>query len=389
MRLISRTLDQIPSPISASHALLQEYNGDLPLLDLSQGVPNYATAPAIADHIAKVACTTDGGRYTNRPGLTELRELVAKELSVEYAGAIKLDNVLITAGCNQAFCLAISALVEPGDEVILPVPYYFNHDMWLRLERISPIYLQTAPSFMPDPIAAEALITNKTRAIVLVTPGNPTGITISPSVVDAFAILAQKYDIVLIIDETYRVFRASPDAAHNLFRNRNWGNQVVSLHSFSKEFAIRGHRVGAVIAHPDLIVEMMKLFDCISICAPRLGQEAVIAGLSSAKAWRDQKVTEMRDKQEQFESIFVNSPGGYKLCSAGAFFGWVRYSDPHEHTNQVVRRLLLEEGILVLPGTIFMPGDDHYLRFSFANLSSDEINELGSRLKRYATNPKI
>lgn len=383
MRLIPRTLDLIPSPIGFAHDLVRQYQGNRRVFDLTQGTPGYATAPVIANHIAEVARDFDGGRYTPRPGLDRLRTLVADEISDAYAGNVSADQVLITAGCNQAFCCAVSALAESGDEVILPVPYYFNHDMWLRLDHVSPVYLHSAPDFVPNPEVAEALITNETKAIVLVTPGNPTGLTIPPSVIHRFGDLAKKHNIMLILDETYRVFRTVEEPAHRLFEGLSWADTVVSLHSFSKEFAIPGHRVGAAIAHRDLIIEMMKLFECMSICAPRLGQEAVIAGLTSAKDWRHSKVLEIREKQFRFESVLGTRPGGFELCASGAFYGWVKHPAVGESTNQVVRRLLLEHGVLVLAGNIFTPTDTQYLRFSFGNLSTSEIDELGERLREF------
>ncbi len=380
MRLTARTLEQIQSPIASVRNLLRLYKGHSPVLDLSQGMPCYATAPVIAHRIAEVACAPDGAMYTERPGLESLRRLVAEEISQAYAGAARPDHILITAGCNQAFCVAISALAENGDEVIISVPYYFNHDMWLRLEGMCPVYLCSAPSFVPDPAIAETLISNRTRAIVLVSPGNPTGVTIPPSVIQAFADLARANNIVLMIDETYRVFRASDEPPHELFSSPNWEDYFVSLHSFSKEFAIPGHRVGAAVGHPDLILEMMKLFDCIAICAPRLGQVAAIEGLASAKDWRRARALDIRKKQAQFESVFSCRPGGFEVCSAGAFFGWVRYPDIGLSSDQMVIKLLLEYGILVLPGTVFSPTDDRYLRFSFGNATEEELDELGVRL---------
>ena len=384
MRLIPRTLDQIQSPIDSADALKRQYQGHRPLLDLAQGEPNYPTAPVIANHIAKVACDSGGGRYTSRPGLDKLRKPVAEGVSQAYGGVLTPDRVLITAGCNQAFCLAVSALAGCEDEVILPVPYYFRHNMWLRLDRISPVYLCSAPSFIPDPDGAEALITRKTKAIVLVTPGNPTGLTIPPSVIHAFADLAKKRDIMLIPDETYRVFRAVDEPPHGLFGRWFWEDSVVCPHSFSKEFAIPGHRVGAAIGHPDLLVEMGKLFDCIAICAPRLVQEAAIAALTNAKDWRHDRVLEMREKQARFESVFASRPSGFELCTVRAFYGWVRHPVVGESSDQVVRRLLLEYGILVVAGTVLTPAEDRYLRFSFAHLSIGEIDEPGMRLSEFA-----
>jgi len=363
---------------------LKLYDGKRPLLNLGAGEPNYAPAKSITDHVVNSIRTPDGGKYTRRQGIEKLRELVAFEISAAYAGNVTSEQVLITAGCNQAFCLAISALADRRDEVILPIPYYFNHDMWLQLEGISPIYLQTAPTFVPDPHITEKLITKKTRAIVLVTPGNPTGVTLSPTVINEFAEIAIRHDIVLILDETYRVFRFTDDPAHELFQHHSWSNNVVSLHSFSKEFAIPGYRVGAAIAHQDLITEMMKLFDCIAICAPRVGQEAAIAALTSAKDWRYTKILEMREKLTHFKSTLSCKPGGFELISAGAFYGWVRHPFIGESSDAVVRRLLIEQGIVVLPGTLFCKEDDRYLRFSFGNLSFGEIDELGIRLSNFS-----
>ena len=166
MRLISRTLDQIPSPISSADDLLRQYQGGRPVLDCSQGAPAYPTAPEIAARIASVAASPDGGKYTTRPGLYRLRELLAAEISEAYCGTVNPEQVLITAGCNEAFCVTVSTLADHGDSIILTVPYYFNHDMWLRLDRMSPIYLPCTSQCLPDPAVAAGLITESTRAIV-------------------------------------------------------------------------------------------------------------------------------------------------------------------------------------------------------------------------------
>ena len=380
MRLISRTLDQIPSPIGAADALLRQYSGQRRILDCSQGAPSYPAPPEIAARIAAVAASPDGGKYTTRRGLDRLRQLFAAEVSDAYCGVVKPEETLITAGCNQAFCATVSALADFGDAAILAVPYYFNHDMWLRLERITPIYLPCGPDFLPDPDVAARLITGNTRAIVLVSPGNPTGVTLPNTLIHEFAELAGERGIALILDETYRVFRQSDAPPHTLFSRPEWSESVVCLHSFSKEFAIPGHRVGAIVAHEGLIAEASKFFDCMAICAPRLGQEAVIEGLSNCRGWRQTKTLEMRDKHSRFDAVLNRRPGGFQLRASGAFFGWVKHPAAGTPSDRVVARLLLDHGVLALPGTIFEPTDDGHLRFSFANLSLDEIDELGSRL---------
>lgn len=384
MRLTSRTQDLIQGPFGTLARLAREYQGHLPLLDFSQGSPDYPPPPAVIEHVIQAAASPDGARYTPRPGLERLRELMADDLSQAYEAAVGPEQVLITAGGNQAFCVAISALAGPGDEVILAVPFYFNHEMWLRVDGISPVFLPTAPPFIPDAAAAEALISERTRAIVLVTPGNPTGATIPPPVIHEFADLARRRDIMLVLDETYRVFRPDEGPAHRLFARPDWGEAVVSLFSFSKEFAIPGYRLGAAVGHRDLIVEMMKLFECMTICAPRLSQEAAIAALTSAREWRRERALELRQRQTRLERVFADRPGGFELCSAGAFYAWVRHPAAGEATDEVVRRLVLEHGLLVLPGTIFTAADEGYIRFSYGNVSNGDIDELGRRLREFA-----
>ena len=160
MRLIPRTLDVPTSPIADAHRHVVDRNPDLPLLDLSQAAPSYPTAPAVAARVAEVAASDTGGRYAPPPGLPELLDAFADDLTVSYGPSFDHDQLLPTGGCNQAFCVIASTLTQPGDEVIVPVPYYFNHDMWLKLDGVVPRYLHpTDPmvSLVPDPERAAQL----------------------------------------------------------------------------------------------------------------------------------------------------------------------------------------------------------------------------------------
>ncbi|HBU03499.1 MAG TPA: aminotransferase, partial [Acidimicrobiaceae bacterium] len=135
---------------------------------------------------------------------------------------------------------------------------------------------------IPDAEASAALIDERTTAIVLVSPGNPTGITVPPERIAEFAELAKANDLALIIDETYRSFRPTETPAHTLFDDPTWRDTVISLHSFSKDLAIPGYRVGAVVAGEPARLEALKILDCVAICAPPIGQIACIAGLAHA-----------------------------------------------------------------------------------------------------------
>jgi aspartate/methionine/tyrosine aminotransferase len=381
MRLSARTLDQIDSPISSAYELLDLRKGGKELLDLAQAAPQYPTAPEISAHIVRVARDPHGGEYTEVPGMPQLRDAFAAELSRDYRGTVSAGNVVITAGCNQAFSLVVSALADPGDEVILPLPYYFNHDMWLRLNGIIPVYLEPGPGLVPRAEAAAACITQRTRAIVLVTPGNPTGVTLDPAEIACFAAVAHRHGIALILDETYRSFRGTDQPAHNLFADPGWEQAVISLHSFSKDLAIPGYRVGAVVAAPELNREVCKLLDCVAICAPRIGQEAAWAGVSAAQAWRATRAHDIAQKRRWFEAAMTDRPGGYELLTCGGFFGWVRHPFDDRPTEDVIRELVIKQDMLLMPGTAFRPDDSCAMRISVSNLARHQVADFADRLR--------
>ena len=380
MQLQRRTLDQIHSPIGEAFALVGLRTNDRPMLDLSQAAPSFPAAPSVVDAIQQHAAHPDGGRYARQKGLPHLCDAFADELSRAYGATVDAEQVMITAGCNQAFTLISSALASPGDSIMIPVPYYFNHDMWLRLDNLSVTHLPTGEGAGPDVATAESLLTERTRAMVLVTPGNPTGAILTPDTIADFADLARRRDIVLIIDETYRSYRSTEAPAHREFSRPGWDDHVVSLHSFSKEFAIPGYRVGAAVGHPALLAEAMKLLDCVAICAPRIGQEAAYAGLTTAIEWREEQVARIGAVQERFETMMAERPGGWELASSGAYFGWARHPFGVEPTLDVVRRLVLDHDVLTIPGTAFTPADEGYVRVSFTNLDEPEVHLLAERL---------
>lgn len=380
MRFNPSAVGTSDSPISAAYDLLDLLDDEGGLLDLAQAAPTYPAAPAVVEHVARITRDPHGGDYTDVPGLPKLREAFAAELSAGYGAAIRPDDVVITAGCNQAFSLAASALAGPGDEVIVPLPYYFNHDMWLRLHGIRPVYLEPGPDLAPRAADAEALITPRTRAIVLVTPGNPSGVTVPAAEIAAFAETARRHDIALIVDETYRSFRDTAEPAHRLFADPDWGRTVVSLHSFSKELAIPGYRVGAVVASPGLNRQICKLLDCVAVCAPRIGQEAAWAGLTYAGAWRAERARDIARQRGWLTEAMAARPGGFRLLSSGGFFAWLRHPFADRATADVVRDLVVEHRVLVLPGTAFQPDDRGTLRVSLSNADRAGIAALAERL---------
>ena len=233
--------------------------------------------------------------------------------------------------------------------------------MMLNMTGIRPVYLRPGPDLVPRAADAEPLITPRTRAIVLVTPGNPSGVTIDPAGIAAFAELARRHDIALIVDETYRSFRGTDEPAHHLFADPHWDRTLVSLHSFAKDLAIPGYRVGAVVASPEVNRQVCKLLDCVAVCAPRIGQEAAWAGLVHARGWRRARARDIARQRAWFTAAMAGRPGGFELLSCGGFFGWIRHT-------------------LLIPGTAFLPEDQGMLRVSVSNLDRAAVGTFVDRL---------
>ena len=212
--LIQRTA---PPPVMEARRWLAgvDFPADRPLINLSQAAPVEPPPEPLRDALAELILN-DASVHLYGPvlGLPALRSEIAWRWSGRYGGEIHADDVAITAGCNQAFCAAVTTLAAPGDAVMLPVPWYFNHKMWLDMSGIDAIPLPCDAAMVPDPEAARARITPRTRAIVLVTPNNPTGAEYPPDTIAAFAALAREHGLALILDETYRDFhpRKAPTA---------------------------------------------------------------------------------------------------------------------------------------------------------------------------------
>ena len=236
---------------------------------------------------------------------------LARHMAADYHGRIAPENVSITSGCNQAFCAAIMAVAQRGDNVVLPVPYYFNHQMWLDMlgveKRLVPAFAEGRA--YPLPRDAAALIDSRTRAIVLCSPNNPTGAIYPPEIIEGFYELAKAAGIALIIDETYKDFRSSPEPLHDLFAKPDWQDTFIQLYSFSKVFALTGYRVGSIIAGAKVLAEAEKILDCMAICAPQISQRAALFGLANLDDWK-------LEKQRLMEAAAGGSAGSLQPSQA-------------------------------------------------------------------------
>ncbi len=361
---------------------------DLPLINVSQAAPVDPPPEALRQAIADTALSVpEAHLYGPVLGLPALRSEVAFQFSQAYRGTISEANVAITAGCNQAFCAAIATLARSGDEVILPTPWYFNHKMWLDMNGIRSVPLQTGPDLLPDPDRAATLINDRTRAIVLVTPNNPAGVEYPPALIAAFRDLARAHGIALIIDETYRDFHSADGAPHALFTDPDWDDTVIQLYSFSKAYRLTGHRVGALIASPARLAQVEKFLDTVTICPAQLGQHAALWGMRNLGDWLAGERREILARAQAVrEGSAPLSERGWSLMGCGAYFAYFQH--PFDlRSEQVAQKLVDQAAILALPGTMFTPENDpdgaRQLRVAFANIDRDGIAAFFSRLARF------
>ena len=358
---------------------------DRPLINVSQAAPVEPPPLPLREVIAEAALhRAEAHLYGPVLGLPDLREDLATQWSAAYGGQIAPGNVAITSGCNQAFCAAIAAIAGQGDAVILPTPWYFNHKMWLDMAGISAVPLPAREEMLPDPEEAARLITPCTRAIVLVTPNNPGGVEYPADLVAAFCHLARDRGLKLIIDETYRDFDARPGAPHDLFADPDWADTLIHLYSFSKAYRLTGHRVGAMLAAPDLLAEAEKFLDTVTICPNQLGQHAALWGMRNLGQWLAGERAEILDRRAAIHDNLPNlAAQGWRLLGCGAYFAYLRHPFALP-SGELAPKLVAEAGVLLLPGTMFRPADDsagaQELRVAFANVNRAEIGTLFDRL---------
>ena len=384
----TRTIGVDPPPVLEVKNWLS--NPDLqpskPLIDVSQAAPTEPPPEKMLEFMAnKILCDNAVNTYGPVLGLDELRESLASKWSRQYQGKVSKENVAVTSGCNQAFCASISSFTSENDEVIIPTPWYFNHHMWLQMAGVKSIPLDTDANMYPIIEKAEALITDRTRAIVLVSPNNPSGAIYSNQLLQKFFDLCKSNQIRLIIDETYKDFHPNASQPHTLLENNNWDQVLTILYSFSKTYRMTGHRIGALLTSKENLIEIEKALDTFTVCPPQLGQYAANWGLNNLEAWAAERRTEILQRAKHFSEKFQPlSAAGWSLRGCGAYFAFVEH--PFEDESNILAPLILrDQGILLMPGTMFYPKHNplgsRSFRIAFANIDKNKISTLLERLK--------
>jgi aspartate/methionine/tyrosine aminotransferase len=373
-----------PPPVMEARRWLAgiDFPGFRPLINLSQAAPVEPPPEPLREAMAEmVRAEPDTHVYGPVLGNPALRSEIAWRWSALYGGDIEPDEVAVTAGANQAFCTAMTTIAQPGDAVLLPVPWYFNHKMWLDIAGLETVPLPCGDGMLPDLAAARALMTPRVKAIVLVTPNNPTGAEYPPALIAAFAALARENSAMLVLDETYRDFHSQDGRPHDLFADPTWRDWLVHLYSFSKSFRLTGHRTGALIASRERLAQAEKVLDTVTICPPQLGQKAALWGLRNLDRWLAAERAEILARRAAALTAVAALPG-WRVLGCGAYFLYVEHPHPLP-SNELAPLLVRDLSLLMLPGTMFAPPGEaptRQLRMAFANVGVEGLRTLGERL---------
>ncbi|KAG8997039.1 hypothetical protein FRB93_000532 [Tulasnella sp. JGI-2019a] len=402
MRLSKNMMTVAPSPIPLVWDWAKEYDGKYgPNIDLCQGAPRDPPAKVLLDAIADASSDPTNSKYGPILGNQDLREALAKEMKVPYGDAtdVTADDIAICSGANLAFYAVMMAVVDQGEEVILPIPWYFSHQMSLKMQGIKVVELplDQENAFLPSVDLCESLITARTKAIALVTPNNPTGSVYSSELIRAFARLAQRHSVALIIDETYRDFILDGRPPHDLFNNPSssdesddwkWRDNFTHIFSFSKSYAVPGYRLGAIVAGPDAIEQINTVLDCIQICPSGAIQSALSPLLPTLRPLITSTAQQLDERHKLFRSIM---PSNWIIGSSGGYFAFVKHPFERKGSAEICQKLAAMVGVLLLPGTFASPGDDpnkhdpygRWIRFAVGNVEEETLKLIGDRLRLF------
>ena len=361
------------------------FPAEKPLVDLCQAVPDYPPARELTDHLASLTADPLISRYSPDEGLPEVRRAVGAWYGRLYGAAPDPSSLCLTIGASQAFWLAMIVLCREGDEVVVQLPCYFDHAMALEMLGIRAVHVpfDEHSGGLPDPEEIARKISPKTRAILLVTPSNPTGVVTPPDTLARLYELARERNIALVLDETYNAFIPGGLPPHALFNDPFWGDHLVHLASFGKTFALTGYRAGLLAASPAFIRHALKAQDTMVVCQPRITQAAVKFAAENLDPWVAANREVMSRRHDLFRSEFLRGKTPFDLAASGPFFAWVRHPFPGKTGREIARRLAAEANLICLPGEVFGPGLEGCLRLAFGNIREAEIPEAVRRLRAF------
>lgn len=359
-------------PFSVIREVFEEVHrleaGGRRIINLGIGRPDFDT-PVPIKAAAKAALDNGEVHYTSNWGLPELRSAIARDLHRHNGLAVSGEDVLVTLGANEAVFLTMAALLDPGDEVLIPEPAWPHYVYCAQIVGARPVAVQgrAEDHFWPDPDELARHITPRTRLLVLNTPHNPTGTVIPADRLAAIAALARRHDLAVLSDEIYG--KLVYDGAVHVSPGQlpDMAGRTVTVGSFSKAYAMDGWRVGFVTAPQELLQGMLKVHQYTVTCAPAMLQRAAVQALdgdqSDVAAFRQEFDRRRRLVVDRLSAI----PGLRLVEPRGAFYVFVDITGTGLSSEQACRFFLEQAGVALVPGNAFGAAGEGYLRLAYSN----------------------
>jgi aspartate/methionine/tyrosine aminotransferase len=361
-------------------ALIRNHPGTI---SLGQGVVSYGPPPQAINQINAFLSDPDHHKYQAVHGVPPLLEAIERKLRDE--NGIPLDHtqrIVVTAGGNMAFMNAVLAITDPGDEVILQVPYYFNHEMAIVMADCQPVLVGTDENYQLRPAAIRQAITSKTRAVVTISPNNPTGAVYPEEALRQVNDLCRERGIYHIHDEAYEYFTYGGAKHFSPGSIPGAGAHTISLFSLSKAYGFASWRIGYMVIPEHLFTAVNKIQDTILICPPVISQFAAAGALA---AGADYCRNHLRRIAEVREIVLEELDRINNFCTVppadGAFYFLIKL-DTRLDSLALVERLIREHGVAVIPGNAFGIADGCYLRVAYGALQKETVAEGAGRLVR-------
>ena len=346
------------------------------VIHLEIGQPNFST-PEHISRAAGEAAVNGFTYYTPNSGIPELREAIATKIQSFNGLAAGVENVTVTTGGCGALFTTLLTLCDPGDAILLSDPTWPNYEMMASLQGLEVRHfpLRAKDGWLPNPEEIEKQITPNSRAMILVSPSNPTGTMIGEDLMRELLDLARQHNLWVISDEVYDeiTFGKPAVSAYGIDPDR-----VISVFSFSKTYAMTGWRIGYTVARPDIAAVLGNSQEPTTSCVSSLSQ---IGALTALRGPQDQ-VRMMRDAYWERRDLVTEMLSGADLPYArpeGAFYVWVDISQSRLSDDEFARRMVIDHRVAVVPGTTFGPGGGTHVRVSLAT-DTESLLEGVSRL---------
>lgn len=371
-------MEQVQAPIvPVVSAWIRETPGTI---SLGQGVVHYGPPPAAIEAVRAALGQASLSEYGDGAGLPALREAITQKLRTDNGiDVTQGSRVMVTAGANMAFTHAILATTSPGDEVILPVPYYFNHEMAVRMAGCVPVCVPTGDDYQLRLDRMTAAVSPRTRAIVTVSPNNPSGAVLTPASLAAVNALCAACGLVHISDEPYEYFtygvpHTSPGALPGAAAH------TISIYSLSKAYGFAGWRIGYLVYPESLEGAMVKAQDTILVNATIAAQVGATAALQAGRSYSAPHVEELRRVRDLVvHELSTLAPLASVPAADGAFYAFLRL-DTQADPMRLAERLVREHRVAVIPGPAFGMTEGCYFRVAFGALQPATVSEGIGRL---------